>query len=90
MIGDLSQYFKNNETFIRKGYQVIWTQWDEEETINFYCLSSEDYEKFKKYQESSQYGVWGICNNLRFIDAKDSKKELVEYDMISDDESHDT
>jgi hypothetical protein len=89
MVGDLSQYFKNNETFIRNGYQVIWTQWDEEETINFYCLSSEDYEKFKKYQESSQYGVWGICNKLRFIDANDSKKELVEYDMISDDEFQD-
>jgi hypothetical protein len=86
MSEDLSeQYFKNNEKYIQKGYQVIWTQWDEEETINFYCLSYEDYEKFKKYQERCDYGVWGICNNMRFIDAEDSKKELVEYNMISDE-----
>jgi len=85
MSEDLSeQYFKNNEKYIQKGYQVIWTQWDEEETINFYCLSIEDYEKFKKYQDPSNYGVWGICNNIRFIDAINSKKELVENDMISE------
>jgi hypothetical protein len=90
MSEDLSeQYFKHNEKFIQKGYKVIWTQWDEEDTINFYCLRLEDYEKFKRYQESSHYGVWGICNNMRFIDAKDSKKELIEYDMISDDEKED-
>ena len=81
-----NQYFRMNESYIQKGYHVIWTQWEEDDTINFYCLSPEEYEKFKQYHERTQYGTWGICNNIRFICAQDSRKELVEYDMISDDE----
>jgi len=33
--------------------KVIRTQWDEEETINFYCSSIEDYEKFKNIKKAS-------------------------------------
>jgi len=87
MSQDLSvAYFKDNQTFIKQGYHIIWTQWEEEETINMYCLSDEDYIKFKKYHERTQYGTWGNCNNIRFIDVSTSKKELTEYDMISDEE----
>jgi hypothetical protein len=86
LVDSSNQYFKMNESCIQKGYQVIWTQWEEEDTINFYCLSPEEYAKFKQYHERTQYGTWGICNNIRFIHAQDSCKELVEYDMISDNE----
>ena len=83
------EYFTNNQKYIEQGYHIIWTQWEEEETINIYCLSNQDYIKFKKYHEKTHYGVWGNCNNIRFIDAKDSKKELIEHDMISDEEMED-
>lgn len=87
---DLSrEYFIHNEKFIEQGYHIIWTQWEEEETINIYCLSNQDYIKFKKYHEKTHYGLWGNCNNMRFIDVHASKKELIEYDMISDEEMED-
>jgi hypothetical protein len=80
------EYFKNNQKLMKEGYRIIWTQWEEEETINIYCLSYQDYLKFKKYQERTNYGIWGNCDNIRLIDATSSKKELTEYDMISDEE----
>ncbi len=42
-----------------KGYRVICTQWEEDDTINFYCLGEEEYE-FKQYHERTQ--IWNAEN----------------------------
>ena len=47
-------YFTNNQKYIEQGYHIIWTQWEEEETINIYCLSEQDYIQLKKYHKKTE------------------------------------